>query len=87
MVFGDEIGLLMYLLPLIIWEIVWKGIGMWKSARNGQKTWFVLILILNTVGILPIVYIAFFQHKIKEKDKKKSKNKKKDSKSKKAKKK
>lgn len=46
---------------LAIWDTVWKAIGMWKSARNDQLAWFVCITIFNTAGILPIVYILFFQ--------------------------
>ena len=46
---------------LIIWDAVWKGIGMWHSARNKQTAWFVAILIFNTVGILPIIYLLFFR--------------------------
>ncbi|MBI2542971.1 MAG: hypothetical protein HYW24_02190 [Candidatus Aenigmarchaeota archaeon] len=48
------------ILLFVIWEVIWKGIGLWKSARNGQKTWFISILVFNTLGILPIVYITFF---------------------------
>lgn len=48
---------------LIIWSIVWKGLGMWKAARHGQNGWFIALLILNTMGILPILYILFFQKK------------------------
>jgi len=69
------------LLPIIVvWEIIWKGIALWKSARNQQKVWFVAVLILNTIGILPIVYILFFQKKakvVKKTVKKKVKRKKK----------
>jgi len=50
-------------IPVIIWEAIWKGIGMWKSARHGQLPWFIAILIINSIGILPIVYILFFQKK------------------------
>ena len=52
-----------------VWDIVWKGIGMWKSAGHKQLAWFVAILILNTVGILPIVYLLWFQPKKKKKRK------------------
>ena len=45
---------------LVIWSIVWKGIALWKAARNGHKVWYVAMLILNTVGILEIIYIFFF---------------------------
>ena len=53
------------LVILMIWEAVWKGIGMWKAARNNQLAWFVCILIFNTIGILPIVYLLWFQKKTK----------------------
>ncbi len=58
-------NLLILLIPLIIWEAVWKAIALWKSARNNQLPWFISILVLNTIGILPIVYIVFFQKKKK----------------------
>jgi len=43
-----------------IWEIVWKGIALWRAGRNGHKGWFITILIFNTLGILPIVYVFCF---------------------------
>lgn len=48
---------------LSVWELAWKGVGLWKAAGNRQQGWFVAILLLNTLGILPIVYIQFFQQK------------------------
>jgi len=58
-----ETTILIWLIPLVIWEVVWKGIGLWKSAKNNQLSWFIAIFILNTAGILPIVYLKFFQKK------------------------
>jgi len=58
-----ETTIMIWLIPLIIWEAVWKGIGLWKSAKNNQSGWFIAIFILNTAGILPIVYLKFFQKK------------------------
>lgn len=52
---------------LIIWTISWKGIALWKSAQNKQINWFVPIIILNTLGILEIIYIYFFAKKQTEK--------------------
>lgn len=56
-----------YIIFAIIWEIIWKSIAMWKAARHNQIVWYVAIVILNTVGILPIVYILFFQKNRKDK--------------------
>ncbi len=58
-----DTSLLMWLIPLVIWEAIWKGIGLWKAGRNNQLPWFICILIFNTLGILPIVYLKFFQKK------------------------
>ena len=54
---------LLIVLLLLIWSTVWKGIALWKSGRRGQKVWFVVILIMNTVGILEIVYLLIYRNK------------------------
>ncbi|MFP4458802.1 MAG: DUF5652 family protein [Candidatus Zixiibacteriota bacterium] len=48
---------------LAIWDAVWKAIGMWKAARRDDILWFLLCLILNTIGILPIIYIYAIANK------------------------
>lgn len=40
-----------------IWSAVWKAIALWKAARAGHNVWYIVMLILNTAGILPIIYI------------------------------
>ncbi|MFA5948219.1 MAG: DUF5652 family protein [Candidatus Gracilibacteria bacterium] len=52
-----------WVVPLVIWGFIWKGIALWKCGRNNQLGWFVPILILNTAGILPIVYLVWFKKK------------------------
>jgi hypothetical protein len=54
---------LLWFIPLLVWDFAWKGIALWKSAKNHQMKWFIALLVLNTVGILPIVYLKFFQIK------------------------
>jgi methionyl-tRNA synthetase len=51
------------LFALIIWTVIWKGIALWKAARNTDKLWFIALLVINTVGILEILYIYFFSKK------------------------
>ncbi len=45
------------------WSIAWKGIALWKAARISHKRWFIILLVLNTVGILDIIYIYFIASK------------------------
>lgn len=51
------------LIIILVWGLIWKGIALWKCGRNNQLAWFLFILIFNTVGIIPIIYLAFFQKK------------------------
>lgn len=48
---------------LMAWSTIWKGIALWKSAREGSKIWFVVFLVLNTLGILEILYLYVFSAK------------------------
>ena len=45
------------LLLLVIWSLVLKGLGLWHSAKRGQPWWFVVILVVNTAGILELIYL------------------------------
>ena len=63
------------LIPLLLWSLIWKGLALWKTGRNNQLVWFIFILVLNTAGILPIIYLIFFQKKTKVKTKVKTKSK------------
>ena len=49
--FGGLLGL------LVLWDLVWRGIALWRSARSGRMYWFVALLLLNTMGILPLIYL------------------------------
>lgn len=60
--FGIGSFLLMILI-LFIWSLIWKGIALWKAAKNGSKFWFIFFLIINTLGILEILYIYVFSKK------------------------
>lgn len=51
------------LIVLIIWAFIWKGLALWNAAINEEKYWFVAVLILNTVGILEILYLFVFSKK------------------------
>jgi len=50
---------------LMLWSLIWKGLALWKSARLGNKAWFIALLIINSAGILEILYLFLFSKKIK----------------------
>lgn len=44
----------------ILWTLPWKGVALWKAAKNNDLVWFILLIIINTLGILEILYIFVF---------------------------
>jgi len=48
---------------VLIWSLAWKGVALWKAARNQSVAWFVALFLLNTLGIFEIIYIFFFSRK------------------------
>ena len=47
------------LIILMVWSIIWKGLALWKAAKNNDNIWYILMLVLNTSGILEIIYYYF----------------------------
>ncbi|MFA5744760.1 MAG: DUF5652 family protein [Candidatus Paceibacterota bacterium] len=53
------------ILVAVLWTVILKGYALWHSARNSQKWWFIALLVINTMGILEIVYLIWFRNKTK----------------------
>jgi hypothetical protein len=49
--------LLKWIWPFVILDLVLKAFALWRSARRGDKWWFIPILLINTLGILPGIYL------------------------------
>lgn len=45
------------LLIVILWTIFWKAMALWISARKNDSVWFIILMLVNTLGILEIIYI------------------------------
>ena len=62
--FFPNVIVMWLVIPLVVvWSMAWKGIAMWKAGRNDHLAWFIVLFVLNTAGILPIVYIFAFSRK------------------------
>ena len=46
---------------LSVWTLVWKGVALYHAGKNRQKVWFVVLLLLNDLGILSMIYLRWFQ--------------------------
>lgn len=53
------LGVAMSLLVIIvaIWSVFWKILGLWFSARKGDRGWFAAFIFVNLLGILEIYYL------------------------------
>lgn len=55
--FGSSFGLFGLLIPFAIFDLVLRGFALWKSARKDQNVWFIALLVVNSMGILPLIYL------------------------------
>lgn len=42
---------------VVAWDLVWRSVALWRAARNDQAWWFGFLLIINSAGVLPIIYL------------------------------
>jgi Family of unknown function (DUF5652) len=54
------IGALIVLITIV--DLILRGLALWRSARAGQSGWFVALLIVNTAGILPAIYLLLHRN-------------------------
>lgn len=53
------------LIAIGIWDVVWKLTAAWKASKRESKFWFVVLMVFNTAGILPIIYHLCTKKKVK----------------------
>ena len=56
-------GIMVAIILLSVWSLIWKGLALWRCAENKSKTWFVILLVVNTLGLLEIVYYFWIGRK------------------------
>lgn len=52
-----------YFITVAVWDLAWKGVALWKASQRKEKGWFVVLLIVNSAGILPIIYLLATKNK------------------------
>ena len=50
-------GMAPLIVILVLSDLILKGVALFKSAQRDQKVWFVALLLVNSLGILPIIYL------------------------------
>ncbi|MDD5054655.1 MAG: DUF5652 family protein [Candidatus Peribacteraceae bacterium] len=54
-----------WLIPLLLVDLVLRGMALWSSAQRKQLAWFIALLVLNSAGILPLIYLLVYGLKTK----------------------
>ncbi len=47
------------IIAIVVLIIILKGLALYRAARKESKGWFWTLLIFNTLGILPLLYLIF----------------------------
>ncbi len=58
--FGTGLGfgvLSLSMVAILVWSFIWKGLGLWHAAKRKESWWFIAMLLINTAGILEIIYL------------------------------
>lgn len=71
---GFGLGLIKIMMPFMLIDLVLRGFALWKAARKDQNVWFIFLLIVNSMGILPLIYLLLNRDQ-KESSKKTKKSK------------
>ncbi|MEI7758729.1 MAG: DUF5652 family protein [bacterium] len=58
-IFKNKTILITLLIVLLI-DTTLKGFALWRASRNKHKIWFILIMVLESAGILPLIYLLWF---------------------------
>lgn len=54
---GNSRSGLILLLIMVLWVLPWKVYALWTASKNNHKIWFVVLILVNTFGILEIIYV------------------------------
>ena len=58
------------LIPVALWSLFWMGWALWRAAKDDSKVWFIVLLLVHTMGILDIIYIFLISKKYGRKGRK-----------------
>jgi methionyl-tRNA synthetase len=62
---AEEPGLFAFIIVLALWSTIWKGFALYRAGANRSTPWFITLFILNTAGILEILYLFVFSKRTK----------------------
>ena len=52
---------------LALADLALKGWAMWRAARMDKNIWFITLLVVNSFGILPVIFLLMTNDEYKKK--------------------
>ena len=56
---GAMLGLGIFTIALFVALIALKGYSLWIASKRNEPVWFIILLVVNTAGILELIYLYF----------------------------
>lgn len=47
----------------VVWSSVWKAFALYRAGKQTDPIWFVLLFLVNTLGILEMFYLFIFSRR------------------------
>ncbi len=60
--FASTLGFSLFVV-VALWSVIWKGFALYRAGSLRDRGWFIALFVINTVGILDILYLTIFQHR------------------------
>lgn len=63
---GMEIASIVLFVLFLVWSITIKGFALYRAGSLRQKGWFVALMIINSAGILELIYLLVVSKRAKQ---------------------
>ncbi|MEI7838432.1 MAG: DUF5652 family protein [bacterium] len=57
---GKNQGILIAVAVVFLIDLVLKGFALWRASRNKHRVWFIILLVVESAGLLPLIYLLWF---------------------------
>jgi methionyl-tRNA synthetase len=57
---GKSKTLVIALIVVFLIDLILKGFALWRASRNKHHVWFIILLVFESAGLLPLIYLLWF---------------------------
>ena len=59
-VIGKNQGIVIAVAVVLLIDLILKGFALWRASRNKHHVWFIILLVFESAGLLPLIYLLWF---------------------------